>query len=385
MDSSMMNQLVEWRRKLHSMPELGFEEHGTASYVAGILEDLKFEVTRGIGGTGLVATLKRGTGARCVAIRADMDALAVSEDTGLPYGSKNEGRMHACGHDGHMATALGAAALIAGDSSWSGTVRFVFQPAEEHGKGALAMLNDGLLERFPIDEIYALHNMPQLPANSIHSRNGPIMASEDNFTIHVRGKGGHSSAPHLGVDALLVGANIITLLQSVVARNLDPVQTAVISCTQMSTDGAVNVIPTNITITGDTRSYLPEVQALLEVRMRDISVNTARAHGADAEFDYRKVFSPAVNSPTPYERVMAAARAVVGDDMVEGDAAPLMASEDFGHFLSRIPGCLFFIGGRQPESDMFPLHHSKFDYLDSNLPIGAKIFHRIVLNSLSAQ
>ena len=254
------SRLRQWRHHLHQHPETAFAEHATSDYVASALEDLGFEVTRSVGGTGVVGSLTRGTSRRAIGLRADMDALPLQEASGHAYSSCNPGTMHACGHDGHMAMVLGAAARLAADGDFDGTVRAVFQPAEEPGRGAQAMMDDGLLDRFPIDAMYGLHNLPGLPAGHIHTRAGAIMASEDNFEIRVVGRGGHAARPQMVIDPLLIGAEIVLGLQSIVSRNVDPVGSAVLSCTDFQTDGARNAIPGQVRITGDTRSFDPDVK-----------------------------------------------------------------------------------------------------------------------------
>lgn len=259
-------RLKQWRHTFHRHPETGFEEFTTSDAVAKILTDLGLEVHRGIGGTGLVASLTVGEGCGVIGLRADMDALNITEQAqGRDHASCNDGKMHACGHDGHMAMVLGAAELLCRERDFNGTVRFVFQPAEEHGRGAKAMMADGLFDRFPVDAIYGAHNMPGMPAGHIATRVGGIMASEDNFVIRIKGRGTHAARPHMGIDPLVIGAEVVLALQTVVSRNLDPSLPAVISCTEFITDGIRNAIPTHVTIKGDTRSYSSEVQQLLKI------------------------------------------------------------------------------------------------------------------------
>lgn len=374
----LLNQFITWRRYLHGNPEIAFEEENTAKFISEKLEEMGYEVKTGIGKTGVVASLTVGDGEKAIGIRADMDAINVTEESGLPYASKNEGKMHACGHDGHVTTALGAAKILSERKDFNGTVRFIFQPAEEPGKGALAMIEDGLLKRFPIDEIYGLHNVPQLPEGEMHSKVGPIMASEDNFKVCIQGKGGHASAPNVGIDPLVIAAEIILALQTIVARNVDPVDTAVVSCTEIHTDGNINVIPTNVMITGDTRSYTSEVQAVLEERMRTICENICKAYGAQCEFSYRNSFSPTINWDKCHNAVIEAASNVLGAEKVIDQAAPMMVAEDFAHYLKRIPGCFVFLGGRKKGEEVYPLHNASYDYNDENLLRGAELFAEIV-------
>jgi len=312
MHNDSATRMQQWRRHLHSQPETGFNEHQTSDHIAELLTSFGLTPHRGIGGTGVVASVTAGAGAGVVGLRADMDALALEERTSLPDASTN-GRMHACGHDGHMAMLLGAAERLAAERGFDGTVRFYFQPAEEHGRGAQAMVDDGVLERFPVDAIYGLHNLPGLPAGHLHTRSGPIMASEDTFEITVTGRGGHAARPQMVVDPIVIAAEIVLALQTVVSRNVDPGQSAVVSCTEIITDGLRNAIPTTVTIRGDTRSLDPAVQALLEQRMRSLCTGIAAAHNASATPSYRHEFIPTINHPTSTAAAVAAATTVVGD------------------------------------------------------------------------
>ncbi|MFM2346347.1 MAG: hypothetical protein RL654_1100 [Pseudomonadota bacterium] len=375
---------VRWRHDFHRFPETGFAEHRTADRVAQILTLLGLEVHRGIGGTGLVASLTVGTGTGVIGLRADMDALAMSETAeNRAHASVHAGCMHACGHDGHMAMLLGAAQLLAERRDFDGTVRFIFQPAEEHGRGAAAMLADGLLERFPLDEIHGLHNIPGLPAGHIATRVGGLMASEDNFVIRITGRGGHAARPHMAIDPLVIGAEIVLALQTLVARSVDPRHPAVVSCTEFITDGIRNAIPTEVVIRGDTRSYAPEVQALLEARMRTLCEGIGQAHGARCTVEYTHEFVPTVNWPASTARAVAAARAVVGADRVDADTPPMMISEDFGRFLQQVPGAFVFIGnGAGEEPGAVPLHNARYDFNDAILPIGARYLAELVRQRL---
>ena len=374
----------QWRHQLHRIPETAFGEHATAAYVADVLAGLGFDVTRGVGGTGVVGSLTRGTSARTVGLRCELDALPIPESSGLPYASTHPGCMHACGHDGHMAMVLGAAAALAEQGGFDGTVRLVFQPAEEPGRGARAMLDDGLLERLPLDSLYGLHNMPGMPAGHLLTRSGPIMASEDNFAIHVRGRGGHASAPHLVVDPLVIAAEIVTALQHVVARNVDPVATAVVSCTDLRTDGARNAIPSNVHITGDTRSFDLDVQTLLEQRIRAISTGIAAAHGATADVSYTHEFAPTVNDADAAAHAARAARAALGPAQVDDDCRPVMASEDFGVLAEHVPACLAFLGnGTVPGQGGTPLHSHDYVFNDDVLAAGVAFSVQVVRDALT--
>ncbi|MFC3531110.1 M20 aminoacylase family protein [Vogesella facilis] len=383
MQHTLQAQLQSWRQHLHRHPETGFEEVNTAAFVAARLRDMGLEVYTGIGGTGVVANLQVGNGSGVIALRADMDALHIQEN--MPerqHASCNHGKMHACGHDGHMAMVLGAAQLLSGSRDFSGTVRFIFQPAEEHGRGAKAMMADGLFERFPVDAIFGAHNMPGMPAGSFATRAGGIMASEDNFVIRIRGRGTHAARPHMGVDPLVIGAEIVLALQTVVARNVDPSQSAVVSCTEFITDGLRNVIPSEAIIRGDTRSYSPVIQALLESRMRELAQGICQAHGASCEFSYSHEFAPTVNSPEYVGLAVAAASAV--SSQVDGNVTPMMISEDFGAFLQQVPGNFIFIGnGSDGEAGATPLHNAGYDFNDDILLTGARYFAELARLALS--
>lgn len=376
--------LTGWRHAFHRQPETGFEEVATSQTVATILASLGLEVYRGIGGTGIVANLRVGDGRGAIGIRADMDALQIAEQAvGRDHASQVPGKMHACGHDGHMSMVLGAAKLLAASRDFDGTVRFIFQPAEEHGRGAKAMIADGLLDRFPIDAIYGVHNMPGIAAGHFATRVGGIMASEDNFVIRIRGKGTHAARPHMGIDPLVIGAQIVVGLQTVVSRSVDPGRSAVVSCTEFITDGIRNAIPTNVVIKGDTRSYSPDVQLLLETRMREISLGVCAMHGAHGEFEYTHEFAPTMNWADNTALAVRAAQAVVGETRVDADVAPMMASEDFGVFLQHVPGNFAFIGnGSGDAPGAIPLHNACYDFNDAILPLGARYFAQIVRDSL---
>ena len=370
-------QMIAWRHALHQIPETDFNEVATAAYVAAVVTELGYAVHTGIGGTGVVASLTRGTSTRSIGFRAELDGLLITEAVARPYASRTPGRMHACGHDGHMAMLLGAAALLAADHSWSGTVRFVFQPDEEHGHGAHAMIADDVLTRFPVDCIYGIHNMPGMPAGNFATRVGGIMASEDNFVIDITGIGGHAARPHTTVDPLVIGAQIVLALQTIVARSIDPSDAAVVSCTEFITDGIRNAIPTHVTIKGDTRSYAPHVQATLERRMRELCAGICAAHGATCVVSYTHEFSPTVNPGAGVAAAVHAAQAVVGADRVDANTAPLLGSEDFGAFLATVPGNFIFIGNGDTGQYATPLHNASYDFNDAILPIGAAYLCRL--------
>lgn len=382
-EGELEGQLRSWRHHLHAHPETGFEEHATARFVADTLSSFGLDVEEGIGGTGVVATLRAGGGNRAIGLRADMDALLIEEAASHAYRSRNPGRMHACGHDGHMAMLLGAAKLLAESPGFDGVVHFVFQPAEEHGKGAKRMLEDGLLAHFPMEEIYGVHNMPGLPFGHFATRSGPIMAAEDNFVIEIEGRGGHAARPHMAVDAIVVASEIVLALQTIVARNLDPLEQGVVSVTEFLTDGIRNALPGRVALKGDTRSYLPKVQALIEERMGALAAGICAAHGASHTFRYSREFEPTVNWAEQVAPALRAATSVCGRDKVDGQCAPLMASEDFGAFLKVIPGNYMFIGtGLAGEPGGTPLHNSHYDFPDGLLLKGAEYFAAVARDRL---
>ena len=384
MSQALDARVVSWRHDLHRNPETGFNEFGTSDYVAAALEGLGVDVVRGVGGTGVVGSLTRGGGTKVIGLRADMDGLTLTERGDLPYRSKNDGVMHACGHDGHMAMVLGAAARLADEGGFDGTVRFVFQPAEEHGRGAKAMLADGLLERFPMDAMFGLHNWPGIEAGHIHTRAGGIMASEDNFEIVITGRGGHAARPHMLIDPIVIAAEIVLALQTIVARSVDPSKPAVVSCTEITTDGVRNAVPGEVIIRGDTRSFDPAVQAVLEERMRALCEGIAAAHGATCRVTYTHEFEPTVNDAAATAWTVRAAELAVGSERVVSDCDPVMPSEDFGAFLRALPGCFAFIGnGTEPGRGGTPLHSRDYDFNDDALTSGVDYYVSLVRSILS--
>jgi amidohydrolase len=385
-DVELQSEMTAWRHRLHANPETGFEEHDTTAFVATMLSSFGLDVQRGIGGTGVVGTLRAGGVNRAIGLRADVDALNIHEaGDNRPHASRRAGKMHACGHDGHMAMLLGAAKTLAHTKDFNGSVHFIFQPAEEHGRGAEAMLDDRLLERFPMEEIYGVHNMPGIPAGHFWTRPGGIMASEDYFVIEIKGRSTHAARPHMGVDPIVVGAEIVLALQTVVARKLDPIAQGVVSVTEFITDGLRNVIPGNVVLKGDTRSYSHEVQALIQERMATITAGICAAHGAEHRFEYTHEFAPTVNWAEHVAPAVAAATDVVGLGKVDGNCPPLLASEDFGAFLRALPGNYMFIGsGLQGEAGGTPLHNPLYDFNDGLLALGARYFATLARQRLPA-
>ena len=373
----------EWRRTLHSMPETGMKEVATSAFIARALADMGISCHTGIGGTGVVGSLIRGSSTKSIGLRADMDGLPIDEQTGVAHASTN-GVMHACGHDGHMAMVLGAAHYLSTQGKFDGKVHFLFQPAEEHGLGAKAMLADGLLQKIPMDSMYGIHNLPGLAVGTFATRPGALMASEDNFVIEIRGRGGHAARPQAVVDPIVIGAEIVTALQSIVGRNVDPAKSAVISCTEFITDGARNAIPTNVTIKGDTRSFDDDVQALLERRMRTLVENIAAAHGASATLTYTHEFEPTINDSLCTEKAVRAAQRAVGEAKVNGACDPWMASEDFGAFARVIPACFIFLGnGSEGQGGGIPLHSRDYEFNDEALESGIRFYVELIESELA--
>lgn len=382
LSARLTSQLREWRHHLHRNPELPFQEHATAAYIVEALTSVGItDIATGIGGTGVVASLRCGTGSGVIGLRADMDCLPLTEAGMHEHVSVNTGAMHACGHDGHMTMVLGAAAVLAANSSFDGTVRFIFQPAEEPGQGAQAMVDDGLFHRFPVDAIYGLHNMPGRPAGHLSTRTGPLLASEDNFEIRVLGRGGHASMPDTLVDPLVISAEIVVALQTIVARNVTPSHPAVLSCTEFITDGSRNAIPNEVIIRGDTRSFTPEVSELLEGRIRGLAEGIAHSHGATCEVTYTHEFQPTVNDEACVAAAVAAARSAGIE--VDAHCDPLMGSEDFGVFAREVPGCFAFIGnGTEPGHGGTPLHSSDYDFNDDILERGVQYYAALIRSLL---
>ncbi len=375
----LIDSMRTWRRHLHQHPEFGFEEAETARFVAQKLREFGFdEIETGVGGTGVVATLRRGTGDRTIALRADMDCLQIEETTNLPYASSKPGLMHACGHDGHTTILLGAAATLARDGGFDGTVRFVFQPAEEWGQGMKAMIRDGLGSRLPFDEIYGLHNKPGLPVGSFETRTGAYMGAEDGFRITVRGAGGHASRPHDCRDAIVCACAIVSALQNIVSRTVDPAELAVVSVTAISGDNVVNAIAGEARISGDCRHFDDAVSQRIEAAMRRIATGIAAAHDCTVEIDYDRVFVPLVNAAEPAAHALDAATAVFGADKVDSDAPRMGASEDFARALQLAPGAFVFIGN----GDSAALHNAEFDFNDDALEPGVQWFTELVRRRL---
>jgi amidohydrolase len=378
----LRNNMQQWRRDFHAHPELGFDEHRTSARVAELLLSFGLDVHTGVGGTGVVGVLQRGNGTRAIGLRADMDALPIHETNGFAHRSVHDGVMHACGHDGHTTMLLGAARYLAEQGDFSGRAVFIFQPAEEHGKGGPAMIADGLFDRFPVDEVYGMHNMPGMEVGQFSLRTGEIMASEALFEIDIRGQGGHAAMPHKGVDAITVGAEIVAALQTIVSRKLDPGQNGVVSVTEFITDGQRNVLPGRATLKGDARALNRDVNANIEKHMRQIVEGVSMAHGVKATVSYDTVFEVTVNAPRPTAGALHCARSIAGPDRVDGDCPPVMGSEDFAHMALARPGCFLFAGNGTSGSNAKPLHSADYDFNDELLVPGSSFWVQLVEQEL---
>jgi len=341
--SELLGEMTEWRRDLHAHPQIAFEEHRTAKFVADKLGEFGITVDQGLAKTGVVGTLVNGDGPS-IGLRADMDALPMPEQTNLPYQSTIPGKMHACGHDGHTAMLLGAAKYLAASRKFQGTVQFIFQPAEEMAGGGRVMVEEGLFDKFPVDSVYGMHNWPNMPAGRLSIRAGLGMASAASFEITVRGIGSHAAAPHQGVDPILVGAQIVSALQSISSRVTNPIEGIVVSVTQFHAGDAINALPDTAVLKGTARSFAEDSEISIAGLIRRIAENTAKAHGATAEVDYQHLYPVLINAEEQSKIAENVARDVVGDDGIEAAYPPTMASEDFSFMLNARPGCFIRIG-----------------------------------------
>jgi|TARA_B100000929_G_scaffold203677_1_gene162000 hippurate hydrolase len=381
---NLEKQLQEWRHDFHTCPELNFDLEVTSPKVEKLLNDFGYEVHSGIGKTGMVGILKNGSSKKSIGIRADMDALPVEEVNEFKYKSQHPGKMHACGHDGHTVMALGAAKHLADNPNFDGTVYFIFQPDEEKTQGAQAMIDDGLFEKFSIDEVFAFHNLPGMKTGSFASRAGTITASESLFKIELQGQGGHSALPHMGVDTITVGSQIINSLQSIVSRKLNPAVNGVVSVTGFSADGTENILPGYALITGDSRSLSPESNKIIENSMKDIVEGIAKAHNIKSSFSYFTRTNMTINSAAQVDVAMQAARTVVGKDMVDGNCEPKLFSEDFSQMALVRPGCYILIGNGTEGAHGQSLHSSNYDFNDELLVIGSSYWSELVYQRLSS-
>ncbi len=377
MSADELADLTALRRQLHRWPETRFEVAATADLVAERLDDAGLEVTTGVGGSGVVGTLRRGTDERSIGLRADLDALPIDERGDAPYASEIAGAHHGCGHDGHITMLVGAAQTLARAEGFDGAVQFIFQPAEETGRGAQAMIDDGLFDRFPMDAVFGLHNLPGLPVGHLATRDGVFTAFEDVFTIRIDGSGGHASAPERTVDPLVTGAEVVLALQTIVSRAVAPADHAVVSMTEFVTDGARNVIPGQVTIRGDTRGFDDRVSTTIQTRMEQIAQGVAAAHGACAEVQYQREFAPVVNTGAETDAAARAAERIDGMT-VDATADRMGFSEDFAQYLQHRPGCFVVLGNGSDGAHGRSLHHPGYDFNDAAIPFGVDYWCELV-------
>ena len=372
------DELTALRHDLHRHPELGLEEHRTAEIVAAKLAEWGIEVHRGVGRTGVVGVLRSGNGQASVGLRADMDALPIEEATGLPFASTVPGKMHACGHDGHTTMLLGAARYLAETRNFSGTVNFIFQPGEEGCGGALAMLEDGLFERFPCDAVFGMHNRTGMEVGRFGIRTGATAAGGAFFDITINGKGAHGARPEASIDPVLVACQLATALQSIVSRTISPREPAVVSVTKVLGGAAYNVIPQTATLSGTARFFTREVGEQIEAAMRRLAEGVAAGFGATASVDWRLIFAPTVNDPVQTEVIAGAAAALVGEEKVNRAQPPGMGSEDFSFMMEKVPGAYIQLGN----GEGFAPHHPGYKFNDEAIPFGAALYATVVERAL---
>jgi amidohydrolase len=379
--AELQGEVTEWRRFLHQHPEILYDVDNTAAFVAEKLREFGVdEVATGIGRTGVVGIIRgKGEGARTIGLRADMDALPLTEITGKPYASTTPGAMHACGHDGHTSMLLGAAKYLSETRNFNGTVALIFQPAEEGGAGALAMVEDGMMERFGIDEVYGMHNMPGIPLGQFAIRKGGIMAAPDRFTITISGRGGHAAQPHKTIDPIFIGSQLVGSLQAIAARNADPVQSVVISVTRFDAGTTHNIIPDKATIMGTVRTLSEETRDLAQNRIRQIVDGIVGAHGAEATIDYYRQCPVTFNHDLETDHAISVATEVVGTSNVDPNVDPTMAGEDFAFMLKKRPGAFIFIGN----GETAPLHNPRYDFDDEAIAYGISYWVRLTEKRLT--
>ena len=375
------DEFIAVRRDIHKHPEMGYKEYRTSDLVAQQLEQWGYQVTRGLGGTGVVGQLRRGNGSKRLGLRADMDALPIEEATGLPHASCNAGIMHACGHDGHTAMLLAAAKHIAADGQFSGTLNLIFQPAEEGLAGAKKMMDDGLFQQFPCDAVFAMHNMPGMPQGHLVLREGPMMASSDYVKITIEGNGGHGAMPHRAADPVVAGAAIVIGLQSIVARNVDPQETAVITVGAFHAGIANNVIPQTATLSLSVRALQREVRDLLQKRITELAQSQALSYGVQATVEYQRGYPVLVNHLRETDFARDVAEELVGAERVTRQGRALTGSEDFAFFLEEVPGCYLLIGNGDGASDghgACMVHNPGYDFNDENVAVGSAYWSLLV-------
>jgi hippurate hydrolase len=383
--AELQPDIQAWRHDIHAHPELLYDVHRTAAFVADRLREFGCdEVATGLGRTGVVGVIKgrkpKGNGdVKVIGLRADMDALPIEEETNLAYASKTPGKMHACGHDGHTAMLLGAARYLAETRNFAGDAVVIFQPAEEGGAGAAAMIKDGLISRFGIDEVYGMHNYPGIPLGQFAIRSGPMMAAADHIEIELEGKGGHAARPHLSIDTILVGAQIISQLQSIVARNVDPLESAVVSICMFQAGHTDNVIPQHAKLKGTARSLTPAVREILHKRIAEVIEGTAQLYGATAKITYSNGYPVVVNHERQTAFAADIAREVAGPQRVNTAVPPVMGAEDFAFMLNERPGAFIFVGN----GDSAGLHHPAYDFNDETIPVGTSYWVRLAETALA--
>ena len=377
----MHAEMAEWRHDLHAHPETAFEERRTSALVAQKLESFGLSVHQGLGRTGVVGTLAAGSGKRAIGLRADMDALHIHEKNGFGHRSKHEGKMHACGHDGHTTMLLGAAKYLSEARNFDGVVHFIFQPAEENEGGGREMVEQGLFEKFPCESVYGMHNWPGMPVGQFGVRAGPMMASFDIFEIELAGRGSHAALPHTGIDPIVAASTLVQALQTIASRNVDPIESAVVTVTQIHAGDTWNVIPDAAVLRGTARAFKPEVQDLIERRVREICAGVAAAHGANVKVRYERRYPPLINAAREAEVCAAVMRSMVGAENVL-QVPPVMGSEDFAFMLQAKAGCYVFVGNG-PGAGGCMLHNPHYDFNDQILPLGASYWSNLVQHILA--
>ena len=379
--NQMLDEMKSWRQDLHKIPEIGLEEYETSKYIKNKLKEFNINFKEGYSNTGLVAWVKgnKGNSNKSIGLRADFDALPMPEKNNFEYKSSKDGMMHACGHDGHTSMLLGAAKYISENNDFDGTVYFIFQPGEEGFAGGKKMIEDGLFDDFNIDEVYALHNWPDLPLGSFGVNSGPMMAAVDEFDIIVKGKGGHAAFPQLVIDPIIVASQIVTAIQTIISRSTDPVDKALISITKIHGGTAYNVIDDEVKLSGTIRTFKPETRSFIEKKIEEIANGIAKAHGAGAniEFDLINKYPPTINSKKESEFAAKVAKKMVGEEKVNTDIEPSMGGEDFSYLLNKKPGSYLYIG-QGDENHKAHLHTTKYDFNDNLLPIGVNYWVNLV-------
>lgn len=382
-NSPLHQEMSAWRQDIHAHPETAFEEHRTAEKIVSVLQTLgNLEIHTGIATTGVVAVLtgNLGDNGKMIGLRADIDALDITEETGLDYTSVNTGKMHACGHDGHTSMLLGAAKYLSAHPDFVGKVAFIFQPAEENRGGGEVMVKEGLFERFPCDSVYGLHNWPSLPTGQFAVHESEVMASTDSFDITIQGKGAHAAMPNLGIDPIVIGAQLIDNLQTIVSRTVAPTDTAVVSITKFNAGSAYNIIPDTATLSGTVRSFSQSVRQTLHQRIQELASNICQAHGARVEVDFHDAYPATINHPPQARECAKVTTQLVGEANVLLNEPPSMGAEDFSHLLMEKPGAYIWVGN----GDSHGLHHPKYNFNDDILPLGASYWVALTYHLLGS-